>query len=236
MSRQHQQVRKGHCSLAAKKYYNIVGRQFGMLIVFAEVLPEHKNEQRPHLCICDCGEWTVVSLNSLTTYNTQSCGCLLSKTRKDGSRKKTTHGETRNGRQSREYVSWYCMKTRCLNSNADEYSNYGGRGIKICERWLNFENFLADMGRKPGRGYTLERKDTEGNYEPENCKWATSTEQVRNRRTTKRITYKGEDRPLAEWATIKSIPYGTLSARIKADWSLERAMESPVRAGHKESI
>lgn len=221
--------------MPAKKYFNVVGKEFGQLIAMAECLPEHTKQHRPHLCVCDCGNWTLVILNSLVSGNTQSCGCLGDTNRKRG-RKHSTHGDTRHKRQSREYVSWYCMKTRCLNPNADEYPNYGGRGIGICDRWLTFENFLEDMGRKPGQGYTLERKDSEGHYEPQNCKWATSTEQVRNRRTTKRITYQSEDKPLAEWAIIKNIPYGTLNARIKADWSLERAMETPVKTGKRKSI
>ena len=90
------------------------------------------------------------------------------------------HGHTRNGKESSEYISWAHMKTRCQNPNNDRYHRYGGRGIKVCERWQSFENFLADMGVRPP-GLTLERMDNDSNYEPGNCKWATQKEQANNK-------------------------------------------------------
>ncbi len=99
-----------------------------------------------------------------------------------------------------EYYSWAMMKQRCLNPRAKNFSHYGARGITVCERWLRFENFLADMGPKPAPGYTIERNDNAGNYEPGNCRWATRAEQMRNTRRSVPIELNGVVMPLCTWA------------------------------------
>ena len=130
-------------------------------------------------CKCDCGNEVVVKGGNLQSGNTSSCGCAHR--RRGTDHPNTTHGK----RHSAEYVAWANMKTRCLNTRSASYRDYGGRGIVICERWINsFENFLADMGERPV-GRTLERKNVNGNYEPGNCVWATMEQQARNRRTTR---------------------------------------------------
>ena len=142
--------------------------------------PVGKDEYRHTLwqCLCECGNKIVVRAKSLRNGDTRSCGCLHKETCKTNGERKT-HGLT----GSPTYISWQAMKRRCLKSQEDNYPRYGGRGIEICDRWLNsFENFLADMGKRP-EDLTLDRINNEGNYEPSNCRWATLSEQNSNRKS-----------------------------------------------------
>lgn len=133
-------------------------------------------------CLCDCGKIKMVDGNSLRRGLSKSCGCLhkeiISKMGKDRIR----HGRSNKGDLT--YTSWQHMKRRVLNKNSPDFPNWGGRGIKVCERWIKFENFLEDMGERP-EGMTLDRIDNDGNYEPSNCKWSTRKEQNRNKRNIK---------------------------------------------------
>jgi hypothetical protein len=127
------------------------------------------------------------------------------------------------------------MKNRCLWQNGIAYKHYGGRGITICDRWLDsFENFLTDMGEPP-EGYELERVDNELGYSPENCVWANRRTQCRNRRGNRFITYKGETRCLTEWAEILNKKYSTLRHRLNNNWTVEQAFEKPA-AFRKKTI
>ena len=131
-------------------------------------------------CICTCGNITRVSLDRLTSGNTRSCGCLKSE---NIVLDKTVHGHAKHGFSTPEYRSWQGMKYRCYNPKSKSYQDYGGRGIKVCEKWKNsFENFLKDVGLKPSKEYSLDRIDVNGDYTPENVKWSTNKEQVLNRR------------------------------------------------------
>jgi hypothetical protein len=117
----------------------------------------------------------------------RSCGCLHREAAAQRGQLNRTHGEGAPGRKSIEYKAWGSMKERCYRLRATRYAQYGGRGIKVCDRWLNsFENFLADMGRRPSPEHSIDRIDNDGNYEPNNCRWATREEQRRNRTTPKR--------------------------------------------------
>lgn len=123
---------------------------------------------------CDCGTIKIIERGNVSSGKTKSCGCLKKEKMRS---EKTTHGLTK----TPTYVSWAQMKTRCLNPNYSEFFYYGGRGIKICDRWSSFENFIADMGKRP-KGKTLDRINTNGDYCPDNCRWATPLQQSRNRR------------------------------------------------------
>lgn len=146
---------------------DLAGQKFGKLSVIA-LMPQ-VGPKRRWICACDCGGATIVTASKLTSGNTVSCGC-----------KRRKHGHSyANGKKagSSEYNSWRCMITRCLNRNDPSYPRWGGRGITVCSRWKCFEFFLEDMGPKPTLKHSIHRINSNGNYEPSNCKWATPKEQ-----------------------------------------------------------
>jgi hypothetical protein len=178
------------------------------------------------VCECSCRKTVIVAARSLGAGSSQSCGCLQ---KERVSQSNTIHGM----RQSPEYSSYQNMKDRCMNHNNPEYHNYGGRGIRVCDRWREpngqgFLNFLSDMGTKPFENLTVERKLVNGNYCPENCCWATNTEQARNRRSNLNLTHDGKTQCLAAWAEELGIPRSTLKNRLQGGWSIEEALTNPV--------
>lgn len=129
------------------------------------------------------------------------------------------------------------MISRCYNVNIPNYSDYGGRGITVCARWLeSYENFLLDVGRSPYTDYTIDRIDVNGNYEPENVRWASRAEQNRNRRDTKIVEYNGISMCLAQWAVRVGINYHTLHARLRHGWSFDRAINDPIEVHKKDKL
>lgn len=149
-----------------------------------EIEPAGKSKHREILFLyqCQCGRRKVIPRLKVISGSIRSCGCLLRKIAQEMGKSWTTHGDTKNGTRTAEFVAWQSMKYRCSNPRMKTFKYYGGRGITVCERWNLFENFLADMGRKPGPKYSLDRINNEGSYEPTNCRWATQSEQIRNRR------------------------------------------------------
>lgn len=178
-------------------------------------------------CDCSCGNYVEVSTGNLKTGNTTSCGCF----RREHTRQaKTTHGQAKQGQQSREYRAWSNMKDRCYNSNIRNYHRYGGRGIRVCKRWrFSFENFLADMGPSPGARYSIDRSDNNGHYTPTNCQWATKRAQALNRSTARLIKYAGRTRHLSEWAAEFGLKTNRLHARLAAGWTISVALTTPLR-------
>lgn len=154
---------------------DLTGQRFGRLVAI-EVAGRGK--YRLWKCRCDCGKSTVVDGASLRTGNTRSCGCLMLSVN-------TQHGHAGNGRMSSTYKTWVSIRERCRNTRSKHYQKYGGRGIKVCDRWQTFDNFLADMGERPSDKSSIDRINNNGNYEPGNCRWATPKEQARNTRATK---------------------------------------------------
>jgi len=138
----------------------------------------------------------------------------------------------RASRSGSEYTSWRAMKTRCLNRRASQYRYYGGRGIRVCERWLSFDNFFADMGTKPTREHTIERRDRNGNYEPSNCYWLHRSRQSHNSSNTHLVMLDGITDSLAGWAKRIGAPARFLRVRIQRGWSAERAIrQAPSNRG-----
>lgn len=134
------------------------------------------------------------------------------------------HGHRKGTLFSPEYESWACMKTRCLNPNCAAYRIYGGRGIQIDPLWMDFKNFLKDMGKRPSKAHSLERKDNSKGYTAENCKWATRLEQSANRRTNRFISFQGITLMLKDWAIRTGIHRRTISSRIQLGWPIELAL------------
>lgn len=207
------------------QFRNLTGQTFDRLTVLRfERMASGASGWR---CVCSCGQITVVRSDHIIQGRIRSCGCLL---REIVSARMTTHGQTRRyQKRPAEYVVWEKMKGRCRpHSKGSEH--YGQRGIAVCERWLNsYENFIADMGPRPSPKHQIERKDNDGPYSPDNCRWATRLEQCRNRRSNVWLTFNGETMCAKDWSDRLGLEYSTLRRRITSGWSDERALTTPVR-------
>lgn len=198
---------------------DITGKKFNRLTV-VEISHRH-NSEIYWKCKCDCGTFTTVSSKGIRYGKTKSCGCFH---REQVSKRTTTHGMT----GTQEYIAWYNIKARCYNKNHVSYANYGGRGIVICDRWLeSFQNFFDDMGLKPSKAYTIERLDNSEPYSPENCKWATYTEQANNKRNNHLVTIGNETKTTGQWAKVFNISPVTICSRVNRKWTLFDSITTP---------
>lgn len=128
-----------------------------------------------------------------------------------------------------EYAIWLAMRRRCLTPTCSHYERYGGRGITICPAWTDFAVFLRDLGRRPSSRHTLERIDNDGPYSPENCRWATQSEQMRNTRATRLLTCHDQTLCMTAWAEVSGLKVSTIHARLKRGWTVERTLHAPLR-------
>jgi hypothetical protein len=210
------------CSIVSKKRINVeVGEKYGFWTIVEEVLDGRR--ERGFKCRCDCGVEKVVRLQDLRSGKSLSCGCY--KNLVVGQCNKT-HGLTRTD----TYTIWARMMQRCRDKNDAKYPQYGGRGITVCEEWQSFEGFVKDMGMRPGKEFSIDRIDVNGNYEPSNCRWATNKQQANNKRNNRIITWKGETKTLSQWSEHLGIKYDILECRLnKHGWTVERAFTQPIR-------
>lgn len=177
-------------------------------------------------CKCSCGKECLIRTDSYHSGKSRSCGCLLSESTKA---RFTTHGLS----YTTERRIYKGMVDRCCLPCVKLYHRYGGRGIKVCERWLGksgFLNFIEDMGMRPSSEHTLDRKNNDGDYTPENCRWATKEEQYSNKSTNRLITFQGKTQTMTQWCREKNITRGSLVGRLDVlGWSVEKALTTPTK-------
>lgn len=219
------------------RFKNLMDQEFDRLTVVGYGGTTGKQNKTVWNCRCSCdGKIIPVTASNLQKRITKSCGCwkiemLVSR--------RLTHGQSRGREVSPEYATWQDIKKRIFDENCDSYQYYGGRGIKMCEKWVNdFQSFLDCIGRKNHPSDSIDRfPDVNGNYEPGNVRWATPKEQARNKRNNFLVTLNGITKCSAEWEEITGIKSATIRARKAMGWSDEKALTTPVGPnGRKRSI
>jgi hypothetical protein len=204
-----------------------IGDVFGRLTIVGG--PVFRNRKLHWICVCACGKERVVAHQNIARGSTSSCGCYrLTRIRET----LLVHGQSgipSNRRAaSSEWITWSSMKDRCANPNNNSYSYYGGRGIFVCDRWLeSFDNFFTDMGPKPTARHSLDRRNVDGPYSPDNCRWATAIEQAGNKSNNVNLTYGGETHCVAEWCRRLGLKEPLVRKRIKRGCSAEKALTTP---------
>jgi len=197
---------------------DIKDKTFGKLKAIRFYEKRGKKQRHYWLFQCDCGNTKVINKDIVMRGQTKSCGCLASKLK---SERKLTHGYT----GTKVYNTWTTMKQRCNNPNNSKYYAYGGRGITLCERWSNFENFLNDMGEPPTEKHSIDRIDNDGNYEPSNCRWAEIHIQANNTRNNLFIEYQGKVKTLSQWCLEKNIVYSKALHRYNKGYNISTILE-----------
>ena len=194
------------------KIIDLVGQTFGKLVVLRQDGMAGTN--KAWLCRCECGTETRVAGNNLRAGNTVSCGCYRAQ-------KEVTHSMSK----TRVYSIWRNMINRCTLESSTRYANYGGRGIFVCERWLeSFEAFYADMGEPPSEHHTIERLDSNGPYTLSNCTWAVQEVQQNNRTNNRLIECNGRRQTLSQWSKERNLHRSTISTRLALGWPTAQAL------------
>jgi hypothetical protein len=195
---------------------DFIGRRFDRLTVVSlagyDIQNKGKRRRARFECRCDCGKTVTAGYILLKTGVARSCGCRTSELR-------TTHGDSKTAL----YTKWRSMHERCTNPSHASYSLYGGRGIKVCERWNRYEAFKSDMGKMPP-GTSLDRIDANGDYEPTNCRWATNEQQANNTRANVHITFNGQTKTLSQWARSTGQTFSRLWYRLDHGWPIGEAL------------
>jgi hypothetical protein len=209
---------------------DIVGNRYGRLVVVSYSHADPKNFKAMWLCKCDCGNSKIIMGGSLKQGHTKSCGCFL---KEKISQVNTIHGDSQPGSNHyAEYKCWKGIKARCYSKKTRSYISYGGRGIAVCDRWKDsFENFYADVGNRPSSSHSLDRfPNNNGDYEPGNVRWATASQQARNKRTNLKVEFHGQKRLICELADEFNIPLSALYSRVRRlGWTVEDAVNKPFK-------
>jgi len=213
------------------KAKDLTGHRSGNLVVQYEI-PSLRSPNgasiRLWMCKCDCGKYKAVRGVHIANGKTISCGCIFHR-----------HTRRENGKCTRTYTSWYSMKNRCSNPNDPFWKTYGGRGVRVCDEWSEFKNFLRDMGERPN-GTTLDRfPNHNGNYEPGNCRWATPLEQGRNSNINVRVEWNGTSVCLSELAEINGVSYSAVKQAYRTHGKervLSRMAEGSFRPAKKRAL
>lgn len=219
-----------------KRFENLVGKKFNRLLVIEPTEKRNSNRNMIWKCQCDCGNITYVATSSLKSNHTKSCGCYKKeKSIMSGIRLSEinrTHGF---GYENPLYRKWAKIKDRCYQKSNISYKNYGDRGIIMCDEWKN--DFMSFYNWAMANGYkenlTIDRIDVNGNYEPNNCRWATKKEQANNRRNNVIIEYNEERHTIQEWCEKLNVKYSILYNRLRRGWSVEKAFTIPFGKGGK---
>ncbi len=206
----------------------LVGSTFGFLSVIGKT--ENGNGGRCWICQCTCGQIKFFNRSLLQKGNPagspMSCGCKKLEAIRS---KLITHGHSSRGLKSPEWQVWCRIREVCRNPRNKKFPYYGGRGIKVCDRWLlSFADFLADMGRRPSSDHSIGRIDNNGNYEPSNCRWETDVQQANNKRSNRLLTFNGETLTMGQWSAKTGLDVKRIWSRINRNWSVERTLTTPV--------
>jgi len=198
---------------------NLIDKTFNRLTVISYA-GSNKHNKTVWLCRCICGNKVIVTGSHLINGNTNSCGCYQVDRIKEA---ETTHGQAKAGEMSKEYKCWANMKNRCYNKKVKQYKDYGGRGIMVCDRWLNsFDNFFFDMGKMPTDKHSIERIDNNKGYAPENCKWDTKINQARNNRRNRWLEYDNKKMLLSDWAKYFGVHPSAIYCHFKGGKTFEQ--------------
>jgi hypothetical protein len=205
---------------------DLTGKRFGRLVVERRDGSSSRG-YASWACVCDCGNDTTVASNLLVRGSTASCGCLSSERASERAKRTfTTHGRSK----TPEYIAWVGMKSRCYDQGSPAFSNYGGRGIRVCDEWRSsFETFLADMGCRPDADHSLDRVDPNGNYCRQNCIWGSRDDQIEHRRVTVYVDIDGDRRTILQWSKISGVPPHVIRARILRGTSGRDSVFKPYR-------
>lgn len=207
------------------KLVNLSGKSFGKLTVIqrGKTVKRSKGTIVYWLCVCECGNRAEVVGGDLKSGRTLSCGCYQRRRSKEFH---TSHGLC----HTRLHEIWTGMKTRCANPKNSHYRHYGGRGITVCKEWQSFEPFYEwAMANGYSDDLTIDRINNDGNYEPNNCRWATTKQQMNNYSRNRLITYDGVTKTMSEWSNHVGLKYSVLCDRMRRNWPIERALFTPQR-------